>query len=190
MSAARTHPFTLDIATFVLVGISICGCATLSPDDRAAKRVELDQMADATLAKLQERDPDFQELLERSIGYAVVDMAVAKIPMIGTGSGLGLAVDKRSNKRTYLKVSRFDLGSGIGAQKYKIVITFDDPKLLDRALSGTWHYEAGVEAGAGSASMEGAARAATEGYRAFRIVESGAVAIVTVRLAHAKPYLD
>jgi len=56
--------------------------------------------------------------------------------------------------------------------------------------SGAWHYEAGAEAGVGSESTEGTARATTRGYQAFKLVDSGAVATVTVRVAYAKPYLD
>ncbi len=117
-------------------------------------------------------------------------MSLTKIPMIGAGKRLGVVVDKRTGTRSYIKVSRFDVGGGMGAQKFKTVIVFDDGELPDRAVTRAWHYEAGAEAGVGSESTEGTARATTRGYQAFKLVDSGAVATVTVRVAYAKPYLD
>ena len=172
------------------LGMVSAACQTLSVEEQAAKRAELDTMAEQTVEALRNKDPQFEPALESSLGYVVIDMAVAKIPVIGTGSGLGVVVDKRNDKRSYLKVSRFDIGGGVGAQKYKVVITFDDPALLDRAIKGAWHYEAGAEAGVGAGSQAAQGHAPTQGYQAFRIVESGAVATVTVRVARAKPWLD
>lgn len=178
------------LAAIAVVSTVIFGCATLSPEEREAKRAELDEMGEITVSRLLETRADIQDVLDRSIGYVVVDMSLTKIPMIGAGKGLGVVVDKRTGTRSYIKVSRFDVGGGMGAQKFKIVIVFDDGELLDRVVSGAWHYEAGAEAGVGSQTTEGTARASTKGYQAFKLVDSGAVATVTVRVAYAKPYLD
>lgn len=178
------------LAAIAVVSTVIFGCATLSPEEREAKRAELDEMGEITVSRLLETRADIQDVLDRSIGYVVVDMSLTKIPMIGAGKGLGVVIDKRTGTRSYIKVSRFDVGGGIGAQKFKTVIVFDDGELLDRVVSGAWHYEAGAEAGVGSETTEGTARATTRGYQAFKLVDSGAVATVTVRVAYAKPYLD
>lgn len=178
------------LAAIAVVSTVIFGCATLSPEEREAKRAELDEMGEITVSRLLETRADIQDVLDRSIGYVVVDMSLTKIPMIGAGKGLGVVIDKRTGTRSYIKVSRFDVGGGIGAQKFKMVIVFDDGELLDRVVSGAWHYEAGAEAGVGSETTEGTARATTRGYQAFKLVDSGAVATVTVRVAYAKPYLD
>ena len=166
------------------------GCAALSVEEREAKRAELDAMADTTIETLLATKPQSAEVLERSLGYVVLDMKVTKIPMVGAGSGLGVVVDRRTDARSYLKISRFEVGGGLGAQKYKVIIVFDDGKLLDKAAAGTWRYDAGAELAAGTASSEGGLHAAPKGFQAYRLVEGGALATVTVRVAHAKPYLD
>jgi lipid-binding SYLF domain-containing protein len=117
-------------------------------------------------------------------------MKVTKIPVVGAGSGLGVVVDRRTDTRSYLKISRFEIGGGLGAEKFKVIIVFDDGKLLDRAAAGAWHYDAGAELAAGTASSEGGVQAAPKGFQAYRLVEGGALATVTVRVARAKPYLD
>lgn len=166
------------------------GCAGLTPDEQHAKRAELDQMGEITIATLLDKDPEARGAHEKSIGYAVVDMTVTKIPVFGAGRGYGVVIDKKTNTRSYVKVLRFEVGGGLGAQKYKVIVFFFDEALFKRAIAGTWHFEGGAEATAGTASTEGTVTTADEGYRAFKIVESGAVATVTIRMARAEPYLE
>jgi lipid-binding SYLF domain-containing protein len=168
----------------------LLGCATLSLEEREAKRTELDEMGEKAVATLLETRPQLQEVFDKSVGYVVVDMTVTKIPWFGAGGGFGVVVNKRTNTRSYIKVSRFEVGGGVGAQKFKVIIVFNEAKLLDRVATGAWHYEAGAEAAVGSASAEGAVTKSTKGYQAFKLLEGGAAVTVTVRAARAKPYLD
>jgi len=178
-----------------LVGITLAvallnGCATLSADEQEEKRTELNEMGDRTIATLLETRPEVRELLEQCMGYAVIDMQVTKVPVVGAGAGFGVVQDERSGTRTYTKVSRFEIGGGLGAQKYKVIIFFTDEKLLNRAIAGAWHFDAGAEAAAGNSAVEGNTNKSDKRYRAFKISESGAVATVTVRVARAIPYLN
>ena len=179
----------LNVITFALT--ALLGCATLSPEEREAKRIELDKMGEKALATLLETKPGLREVFDKSIGYMVVDMTVTKIPMVGAGGGVGVVVDKRTNTRSYIKVTRFEVGGGLGAQKFKVIVFFNEGKLLDRVASGAWHYDAGAEAAAGSTSIEGAVTTTfSKGYQAYKLAEGGASATITVRVAYSKPYLD
>ena len=174
----------------VLAVTSLSGCATLSADEQEEHRAELDEMGDRAIAKLLETRPEISELLEQCVGYAVIKMQVTKIPLIGGGGGYGVVRDQISGDRSYIKVSRFEVGGGMGTQKFKVIILFSDQKLLKRAITGSWHFEAGPEAVAGESSIEDNLNKSGEGYSAFRIGESGAVATVTIRVARATPYLE
>jgi len=147
-------------------------------------------MSDRTIATLLETQAEASELLEQCLGYAVIKMQVTKIPVFGAGGGYGVVKDERTGVRSYIKVSRFELGGGLGAQVYKVVIFFSDEKLLARTIAGAWHFDAGAEAGAGDTAIEGNMNTGEEGYRAFKIAESGAAATVTVRIACGTPYLN
>lgn len=185
-------------AVIVHVLVAATGCATTSPEEGGPTAAELDAMGDKAIAALLESKPEVQEALDKSVGHVVVNMTVTKIPWFGAGAGYGVVVDQRTSSRSYIRVSRFEVGGGYGAQKYKVVIVFSDEKLLERAAKGTWHYEAGAEVAAGSTSTEvgagsgggeGVPTKSGKGYKAYKLAESGAVATVTVRLAYAKPYL-
>lgn len=177
----------LVIAAIILMLIS--ACASQSPEEQGPTRTELDEMSKKTIAKLHETKPELQALLDKSIGYTVVDMTITKIPVVGTGAGYGVVIDRRTDTRSYIRVSQFEVGGGLGAEKYKVLIVFDDAKLLEKTAAGAWHYDAGAQAVAGGESVDTAASKSGKGYTAFKISESGACVRVTVLMARAKPYL-
>lgn len=179
------------VRTAAVAGVAalLFGCATLSPEERDAKRAELDVMADTTLETLLAATPEAGDVLEDSVGYMVIDMKVTKIPVFGAGKGFGVVVDRRTGSRSYLKVSRFEVGGGLGAQAFKVVVVFEEAGLLEKTAGGAWHYDAGAELAAGGSAAEGSMQKKPRGFRAYRIAEGGAAATVTVRVARAKPYL-
>lgn len=184
------RPFSISSLLALLTAVAMFGCASLSPEERLARRAELDAMADATVGNLLAGTPQAREVLERSVGCLVLDMKVTKIPVFGAGKGYGVVIDRRTDSRSYVEVSRFEIGGGLGAQKFKVIVVFDDARLLEKAAGGAWHYEAGAELSAGATGTEGSTRAQPKGFRAYRIAEGGAAATVTVRLARARPYLE
>jgi lipid-binding SYLF domain-containing protein len=119
----------------------------------------------------------------------VVDMTITKIPVVGTGAGYGVVIDKRTGTRSYVRVSQLEVGGGIGTEKYKVLIVFDDAKLLEKTAAGAWHYDAGAQAVAGGETVDTAEAKSGKGYKAFKLTESGTCVRVTVLVARAKPYL-
>ena len=189
----NVHPIAVIVlgrGILLVAAAVLFGCSTFSPGDRAAKRAELDDMAHNAIAALLDAQPEVREIYERSAGYMVIDMQVTKIPVFGAGGGLGVVVDNRTDSRSYIKVSRFEVGGGLGAQRYRVIVFFDDGDLVDRVRSGAWHYDVGAEASAGAASAASTAKAAGKGYHAFKLSEGGAAVTVTVRVAYSKPYLE
>ena len=187
-SFTRVLPILLS-SVLVLFIILLPGCAGITAEEQQAKRAELDEMGERTITKLLEIHPDAEEALSDSVGYTVIDMKVTKVPVLGGGSGLAVTVDKRSGNNSYAKVSQFEVGGGIGAKRFKVVVFFTDEKLLDKAIKGAWHFEAGAELSAGAAGTEGKIAKESKGYRAFKFPEGGAAATITVLIARATPYL-
>lgn len=180
----------LAVALVGVLATLLVGCAASPPQDRDQQRSALDAMADETVETLLEGQPGARDVLDGSVGYLVIDMKVTKIPVFGAGNGLGVVVDRRTDTRAYLKVTRFDIGGGWGATHFKVIVVFDDAKLLDRTKAGAWHYEAGAELAAGTAGGDGTVQGASKGFRAYRLAEGGAAATVTVRVARATPILQ
>ena len=164
----------------------LASCSSMSVSERETKRGELDEMAATAIAGLIEQDATLQKQIDDSLGYGVANMKVTKVPIVGAGGGEGVFVNKKTNKRTYFTVSRFDIGGGWGARSYKILMVIDEQKMLDRLEDGTWEFQAGVEASAGTAAAEGSSGALNEGYTVHVLSDGGASATATARVIRIK----
>jgi hypothetical protein len=155
-------------------------------------RSELDAMGAAARTAVLEHRPELAEKLESMPGYAVIAMSTTKIPGVGTGLGYGVITDNRGGEHSYIKVTQFEVGGGLGAQKFKVLILFKDEAVLERMIKGGWRYEGGADFSSSSGEPESTATLSSKsgkGYKVFRIAESGALATITFRVLHAKPYL-
>ena len=164
----------------------ITACSSMSVSERETKRSQLDEMAATAITGLVEQDATLQQKIENSLGYAIANMKVTKVPVVGAGGGEGVFVNKKTGKHLYFTVSRFDIGGGWGARSYKILLVFETQEMLDRLEGGVWEFQAGVEASAGSAAAEGSSGALTEGYTVHVLSDGGASATATARVIRIK----
>ena len=164
----------------------ITACSSMSVSERETKRSQLDEMAATAIAGLVEQDAALQQKIDDSLGYAVANMKVTKVPVVGAGGGEGVFVNKKTNKRIYFTVSRFDIGGGWGARSYKILLLFETQEMMERLQNGTWEFQAGVEASAGTAAAEGSSGALIEGYTVHVLSDGGASATATARVIRIK----
>jgi lipid-binding SYLF domain-containing protein len=135
----------------------------------------------------------YTQKMDTMPGYAVIAMSATKIPGVGTGLGYGVVVDSRSDERSYIKVTQFEVGGGLGAQKFTVVILFKDEAPLDRMIKGGWRFESAADFASGSGNSGTSAPISSKsgkGYKVFRLSESGVLATITIRLLHGKRYLD
>ena len=174
------------LALLICMLFVIAGCSTMTVTEKDQKRSELDAMAETAIAGLIEQDANLKTEMDKSVGYAVANMKVTKVPIVGAGGGEGVFVNKKTNKRTYFTVSRLDIGGGWGARSYKVLIVINSQELLDRLESGTWEFQAGVEASVGKAAAEGSSGALNEGFSVHVLSDGGASATVTARVIRLK----
>lgn len=164
----------------------LSGCSTMSIEERDQKRSDIDQMAEDAIAGLVERDSKVQSELDASLGYAVANMKLTKVPIVGAGGGEGVLVDKNTQQRIYFNVTRLDVGGGWGARSYKVLLAIDEQEILDRFKTGAWEFQAGAEASAGTASAEGSSSDLAQGFTMHVLSDGGASATVTARVIRIK----
>lgn len=172
---------TLMLGLLMMLG----GCAALTQSEIEQKRETLDTMAAKAIEGLIAQDPALQAELDKAVGYAVANMKLTKVPVVGVGGGEGVLVDTRTKERRYFTVSRFDLGGGWGVRSYKALMIIHSEKILEAFKGGSWKFEAGAEASAGSAAAEGGAPAKQQDFTMHLLADGGASATVTVRAIHA-----
>lgn len=142
-------------ATFALAqepdGSASDSAAPATPDPGLeSRRQEIDSRAAATLDELFDTVEGARALYDRASGYAVFTATKAGGFFVTGGRGTGVAVDKSSGQRTYMRLGTGGLGFGIGAQRYDLVILFESPDQLDRFIQGGWDASASAQAAAGT----------------------------------------
>lgn len=174
------------LAALVLTTCLVVSCSsTYRSMTVEEKRAYVDELEETTLAELVEMHPEAQADFDRSVGYAVVANRVAKVPLVGAGEGLGVVFDRETERRTYLRVGRLDVGGGLGVREYRLVIVFFDRATLRKLATGKLEVGVGVEAGAGESDLGagsgGAAGSRNDKRALYQLSDAGVSATVTVR---------
>ncbi len=138
------------------------------------RREEIDSNAQATLDELLKTQAGVRDLHARAAGYAVFTVTKGGFIVSG-GGGNGVAVNKASGQRTYMRMGTGGVGLGIGGQRYGLVILFETADRLDKFLAGGWDSSATAEAVAG---QEGVAVRSSfiDGVAIYQISEKGLMA--------------
>jgi lipid-binding SYLF domain-containing protein len=143
-----------------------------------AKRLVIDAMAGETLDRLMILRPKAKELFETSYGYAVFDSFKFGIGLSGAG-GTGVAVDRKTGKRIYMKMGSAGIGLTLGGQKYRVIFLMQDSQTFDRFVANGWYADASARAAAGS---EGGASgtAFVNGLAIFQLNQAGLMASLDI----------
>jgi lipid-binding SYLF domain-containing protein len=151
------------------------GAAAQEGDARVgARRQEIDQSAQAALEELFAAQASTRDLYDRAVGYAVFTATKAGFIVSG-GGGTGVAVNKSSGQRTYMRMGTGGIGLGIGAQRYSMIALFENVDRLESFISGGWDSSATAEAAAG---QEGVAVRSSfiDGVAFFQLTDKGLMA--------------
>jgi lipid-binding SYLF domain-containing protein len=142
------------------------------------ERDEINEVADEALAAVLKDAPKANDLFENAGGWAVFDNLRVTFIITG-GGGSGVAVDKASGKRTYMKMGTGGIAFGLGAQKYQVIMFFDTAERLKNFIEKGWKAETGANAAAGTAGAN-VATAFIDGIAVYQITEAGLMASADV----------
>ena len=148
-------------------------------EDKAAnKRAKIDARSNEILEQVLGESPRANELYQKAMGYAVFSNTKAALGVSG-GGGSGVAVDKASGARTYMKMGAAGVGFGIGVKKYQVIMLFENEKVFRNFAEKGW--QADTQAGA-AAGTKGAAAKTTfhDGMAVFVRTKKGLMASADV----------
>jgi lipid-binding SYLF domain-containing protein len=135
------------------------------------KRDKIDENAAQSLKRLFEESDKAQRLYDRAVAYAVFDNTKVSLGLTG-GGGAGVAVDKKTGNRTYMKMGTAGLNLGLGAQVYQIVFLFEDRQTFDDFVNKGWAADASANAVAGTAGAN-AETNFTKGMAVYQLTQGG-----------------
>jgi len=164
----------------VILGL-FAGCTSIPVGERESRRAEIDKTAEETINVLSEKDANFSAALKDAAGYFAGSASATTVAFIGGAHGIGVLVDLSTGERTYMNINRFDLGAGLGVQKYWGVMLASDREELEDWRQGGYHGVVGTDAQAGKSASTSALRKG--GQKTYIVSESGATLSVTARVA-------
>ena len=186
----RPYTITGSILLFTIVGLS--GCTSI-PGESGAEQVEtIDALVERTLVDLYKQEPKTKDQIANSVGYVIASTTITKVPIVGVGSGYGVAIYTKTGEKTYLKMARFDVGGGWGARSLRPVLIFQDDTKFRKFIDGVWEAQAGAEAAAkvgesGAAGGGGTSGVGDKGYAVHFITDAGVSATATAGIIRVKP---
>lgn len=169
------------VAALVLGGFNSFAVAA---DDKQKKRQEIRKMAQQTLNRLYKIQPGAKTAIEKANGYAVFSNFGMKILLAGGGSGSGVAVNKDTNKETFMKMAEVQAGLGLGVKKFSTVFVFETKQALNNFINQGWEFggqaTAAAKAGETGSAFAGAASVAP-GVWMYQLTDTGLAAEITAK---------
>lgn len=135
------------------------------------KRARIDQRAQETLSRLFKESPKSKELYDRAHGYAVFTIVKVSLAFTGGGGG-GVALEKGTNRRIYMKMATGGLNLGLGGQRYRVVFLFENKSTFDSFVEKGWQAEASANAVAGRAGANAEANF-RNGMAVYQLTQAG-----------------
>jgi len=140
----------------ILVLLSLSACMAPHGESPEQKRTAIINMHDDTLLRLYQQRPTARDVIDNSAGYAVFSNVNALLIYVGGGGGYGVAVDRSSGHKTYMKMAQVDLGLGLGIQDIRVVFVFHSARAYMDFVNSGWEFSGQADAAA-KARNKGAA---------------------------------
>lgn len=179
-------------ALALIVTVMVAGCAGGVLGSKEQKLAYFHILETDTLARLIKEHPKTEQELAQSVGYAVGEKKVLKVPLVGAGGGAGVVVEKATGKRTYVRIPELQFGAGWGGRSEKIVLIFQDLKQLQDLADGKWQAGASAEAAAKAGDVGAAGGGGTgdlaKGFSTYVLTDAGVSATATISVLRTQPY--
>jgi len=142
--------------------------------EKESKRLRRDEIADQALQKLLASSIKADTLYEKAYGWAAFRTVKAAFVFSG-GGGNGVAVDKETGERFYMKMATAGVGFGIGGQSYDLIFLFQDKGSFYNFVENGWQADAGAQAVAGAEGAN-AQTTFTNGIAIYQLTKGGLMA--------------
>jgi lipid-binding SYLF domain-containing protein len=179
--------------TLLCLLIFAAGCAgTKSKSEKNTARDEVRTVTTQTLDQLYQKEPAAKGAVAGAAGYAVFSDFGFKVLVMGGAGGKGMAVNNATKQETFMKMAEFQPGLGLGAEKYRIVLIFENSDAFNKFITSGWEIGANAMAAAkddkGGGGGDAGAVTVSDGVKMYQLSDTGA--LVGVSITAAKYYKD
>ena len=189
----QTKKMLACVAVVFFAVVFFAGCAGTTPktqSEKDAARDDVRTMTTQSLAQLYKNEPAAKSAVANAAGYAVFSDFGFKVMLMGGAHGKGMAVNNATKQETFMKMVELQPGLGLGAEKYRLVLIFENQGAFNKFVTSGWELGANAMAAAkdDKGAGGGSAGAVTfrEGVKIYQLSDTGA--IVGVSITGAKYY--
>ena len=134
----------IQLVLFALVLMTACTAfAKKSPEEIRAK---LDEMSTQVLERMYEKYPSSKSAVENSYAYCTISASGVKWGLVGDDHGRGVAVNKQTDEKIYMKMKEVSLGVNFGAKEYDLLFVIINEESWKRFISGNIKFGTEVSA--------------------------------------------
>ncbi len=134
------HVTSSAIALLLVLVVTAAPLLAETKEEIKQEKAEIREIAKETLDRLYKVQPSAKQAIAKSAGYAVFSNFGTKILVVGGGGGKGVAVDKKSQKETFMKMIELQAGLGLGIKKFRLVWVFENSKDLTDFINSGWEF--------------------------------------------------
>jgi lipid-binding SYLF domain-containing protein len=183
------HLFTPALAlvlsvAFAGLGLPASALAKMTAKEKETARADIQKTTNETLQRLDKAQPGAKSAIDNAAGYAVFSNFGMKIFVAGSGKGVGMAVDKKTGKITYMKMLEIQAGLGIGVKKFRLVWVFEKIADFNKFVNSGWEL-GGQASAAAKTTDQGAAftgaLSVSPGVWLYQLTDEGLAAELTVK---------
>ncbi|MBR2214402.1 MAG: lipid-binding SYLF domain-containing protein [Selenomonadaceae bacterium] len=155
------------------------------------ERAKIGELHDKALENLYAKIPSSQQVIKDAYAYATLSNTGTKLGIIGDAHGRGLAVNKTTGEKVYMRMSEMGIGLGLGVKEYDLIFVIETEEAWKSFTAGNTNFGAAAEAAVGdgktSAAIEGATMAA-KGVWVYQITKKGLTVDASIKGTRIAPY--
>jgi lipid-binding SYLF domain-containing protein len=173
------------VLSVVFLGFGLTpALAKMTDKEKETARSDIQKTTKETLQRLYKAQPGAKKAIDNAAGYAVFSNFGMKILVAGSGTGSGMAVDKKTGNNTYMKMIEVQAGLGFGVKKFRLVWVFENSGDFNKFVNSG--YELGGQATAAAKDADkgaafAGATAVSPGVWLYQMTDKGLAAELTVK---------
>lgn len=184
----RKKFFQLILFMLVLVTAGTVFAAKETPDRQRAK---LNEMSEKVLDRMYQKYPDSKSAVDSSYAYCTISASAVKFGLFGDDHGRGVAVNKETGQKIYVKMKEVTVGLNIGAKEYDLLFVITNKEAWDRFISGNIKFGSEVSAQASDGVSGGTfadAQIVAKGVWVYQLDKKGLAVEFSLKGARISPY--
>ena len=154
-------------------------------------RAKLDDMSVQVLDRMYQKYPSSKEAVENAYAYCTISASAVKWGFWGDDHGRGVAVNKQTDERIYMKMKEVTVGINVGAKEYDLLFVIQDQKAWERFISGSIKFGGEVSAQASDGVSGGTVADASilaKGVWVYQLDKKGLAVELSFKGARISPY--